>query len=103
APLRHSAHVPSVPTRRSSDLPRFRPANRCRWTVVRSCPLVCYPAGRRTATVQKSQNLIPTGDTRNMANPITKWLIVAFTAITLRSEEHTSELQSRENLVCRLL
>src|SRR5690606_39687030 len=25
------------------------------------------------------------------------------TAIRLRSEEHTSELQSRENLVCRLL
>src|SRR5690606_39396867 len=24
-------------------------------------------------------------------------------AITIRSEEHTSELQSRENLVCRLL
>src|SRR5690606_41426780 len=24
-------------------------------------------------------------------------------AVTLRSEEHTSELQSRENLVCRLL
>src|SRR5690606_41548414 len=27
----------------------------------------------------------------------------ASTAISLRSEEHTSELQSRENLVCRLL
>src|SRR5690606_27480732 len=28
---------------------------------------------------------------------------VAYEIITLRSEEHTSELQSRENLVCRLL
>src|SRR5690606_41016849 len=27
----------------------------------------------------------------------------ALLAATLRSEEHTSELQSRENLVCRLL
>src|SRR5690606_39324712 len=28
---------------------------------------------------------------------------VSFTADNARSEEHTSELQSRENLVCRLL
>src|SRR5690606_34413354 len=32
------------------------------------------------------------------------WLLKAITLIDLtRSEEHTSELQSRENLVCRLL
>src|SRR5690606_23236133 len=30
-------------------------------------------------------------------------LIAAFVGALLRSEEHTSELQSRENLVCRLL
>src|SRR5690606_29309204 len=30
-------------------------------------------------------------------------LVVVLTSFTLRSEEHTSELQSRENLVCRLL
>src|SRR5436309_15917875 len=30
-------------------------------------------------------------------------LVTHFIAVTLRSEEHTSELQSRENLVCRLL
>src|SRR5690606_41080716 len=28
--------------------------------------------------------------------------VVALMAMTVRSEEHTSELQSRENLVCRL-
>src|SRR5690606_39500500 len=28
---------------------------------------------------------------------------LSFSVILLRSEEHTSELQSRENLVCRLL
>src|SRR5690606_41180162 len=35
----------------------------------------------------------------------TKAAIACFSAmsLTLRSEEHTSELQSRENLVCRLL
>src|SRR5690606_40482996 len=31
------------------------------------------------------------------------WSGVAVDGATLRSEEHTSELQSRENLVCRLL
>src|SRR5690606_40206247 len=32
-----------------------------------------------------------------------KFLKTFFIAFFLRSEEHTSELQSRENLVCRLL
>src|SRR6266511_2660371 len=31
------------------------------------------------------------------------WLAHHATRLALRSEEHTSELQSRENLVCRLL
>src|SRR5690606_39563175 len=33
----------------------------------------------------------------------TKTLILAVSCCLLRSEEHTSELQSREKLVCRLL
>src|SRR5690606_41645613 len=32
-----------------------------------------------------------------------KAITVAVAVISIRSEEHTSELQSRENLVCRLL
>src|SRR5690606_41507690 len=33
-----------------------------------------------------------------------KWMaVLSYGQIPLRSEEHTSELQSRENLVCRLL
>src|SRR3712207_7145992 len=32
-----------------------------------------------------------------------QWLQERFTPITFRSEEHTSELQSRQYLVCRLL
>src|SRR3989442_11769315 len=30
-------------------------------------------------------------------------LVASFTAVSMRSEEHTSELQSRPHLVCRLL
>src|SRR5436309_5658347 len=40
-------------------------------------------------------------ETRNFTNYI-QFLYTAL-SIRLRSEEHTSELQSRENLVCRLL
>src|SRR5437868_11943782 len=32
-----------------------------------------------------------------------RWVVVATNTYTLRSEEHTSELQSRFDLVCRLL
>src|SRR5580692_12588565 len=34
---------------------------------------------------------------------IDQWLSCALHALELRSEEHTSELQSQSNLVCRLL
>src|SRR5690606_40203471 len=37
------------------------------------------------------------GDTGSISLPFDSWIV------QFRSEEHTSELQSRENLVCRLL
>src|SRR5690606_40767490 len=39
----------------------------------------------------------------NNASPISFPISSGFFLNALRSEEHTSELQSRENLVCRLL
>src|SRR5690606_41821840 len=45
-----------------------------------------------------TRDLFATGDNR-LVNHKTYYYI----AIAYRSEEHTSELQSRENLVCRLL
>src|SRR3712207_8684911 len=35
--------------------------------------------------------------------PTTSWSFSSFPAYNFRSEEHTSELQSRQYLVCRLL
>src|SRR5699024_11280705 len=35
--------------------------------------------------------------------PFLTWIISAFCKVSWRSEEHTSELQSRFDLVCRLL
>src|SRR5690606_959630 len=42
------------------------------------------------------------GEIRSRVNGLARG-VVPLEATTLRSEEHTSELQSRENLVCRLL
>src|SRR5690606_41411621 len=69
-------HLHSFPTRRSSDLPYVgrRFRGRVVRTLLRGEPI--FQQGEATTT--------PRG-------------------FTLRSEEHTSELQSRENLVCRLL
>src|SRR5690606_39385728 len=54
-------------------------------------------------------NDIPTGGGREDAllltgyTGIVKFAFYAHSQVLTRSEEHTSELQSRENLVCRLL
>src|SRR5690606_41308595 len=84
----HDLH--SFPTRRSSDLDE-------KLHVQRPCPAGSLSACRwaRMSSTRASSSLLPL-DTRiglghsPRRNPT-------------RSEEHTSELQSRENLVCRLL
>src|SRR5690606_41844990 len=94
---------PSFPTRRSSDLAatadresRFVPdspataADRSsRWSS-RKPVSVCPEAKAEWVRIE----------TRNERFVTTPWIVAASSA---RSEEHTSELQSRENLVCRLL
>src|SRR5690606_40646496 len=80
----------SFPTRRSSDLfpaptslhhpPRHLPAQRILHQLIRAAPL----------DQPQLVHLAP----RQRYEP---------RRLRLRSEEHTSELQSRENLVCRLL
>src|SRR5690606_39862090 len=86
-------HLRTIPTRRSSDLscPRpshppakaRRPGRRCR---PKGPPRPAWPArrGRRRTTPRAAR-------------------LCALSRSSPRSEEHTSELQSRENLVCRLL
>src|SRR5207249_11863494 len=73
----HLRVLHSFPTRRSSDLGRFR-------------PLVELSLEDWDATMG--------------VNVRSLYLVTrAFTPIVARSEEHTSELQSRFDLVCRLL
>src|SRR5690606_41662748 len=84
----HPRPLHSFPTRRSSDLTR-RPRRTRRRTRSPSPPAV---AGRWHSSPH------PPGGTRRAARTAPRR-----TPRGWRSEEHTSELQSRENLVCRLL
>src|SRR5690606_40280886 len=90
----------SFPTRRSSDLTRMVP---------RSTP---YPVSAPCSRIGEPVVSVARLALRNP--PPSTWIPAGFAITTsarspatstypLRSEEHTSELQSRENLVCRLL
>src|SRR5690606_41545353 len=80
---RYSAlrYLHSFPTRRSSDL------------------------GRRLLSMPELHDQIPTREKVLIigAGPAGLAAAASLKALEVRSEEHTSELQSRENLVCRLL
>src|SRR5690606_42037504 len=56
----------------------------------------CHSARRAAGTARRDELGAGRGGSRAMRG-------IALTAALVRSEEHTSELQSRENLVCRLL
>src|SRR5690606_41185189 len=84
--------LPSFPTRRSSDLMSY--------SLFRPCP---HPAGRGGRTLSRFRFRAGSGPGRRSAAHARSPLGVRSTGFRVRSEEHTSELQSRENLVCRLL
>src|SRR5947208_13162324 len=79
----------SFPTRRSSDLPAHALGRRC---VRRHLP------SRRMRLVDQRPEFLQTESGR-LGSPRTSTAV----RIDLRSEEHTSELQSPDHLVCRLL
>src|SRR5436309_8599544 len=55
----------------------------------------------RSSSDSISTTMSPRGD--EAAKFTTPTMAACLLKLTVRSEEHTSELQSRENLVCRLL
>src|SRR5690606_39602448 len=71
--------LPSFPTRRSSDLMRQLGVTGLLWMQVMMATMATWPE----FNLDLSESF--------------------FVTLRWRSEEHTSELQSRENLVCRLL
>src|SRR5690606_41182852 len=92
----------AFPTRRSSDL-------QCATTttmtiVVNNTP--DSPTATSPQTITPGQTLadiIVTGDNLTWYSDENLTTIVDETLVLTRSEEHTSELQSRENIECRLL
>src|SRR5699024_11509028 len=91
--LRPSAHpaLHSFPTRRSSDLHlKNRKSAYSRWAVLAKSARTCTASN----TKMKSSSSTLASSSRTMSSSV---------SITSRSEEHTSELQSRFDLVCRLL
>src|SRR5206468_11110026 len=86
---RHHRHLHSFPTRRSSDLPTLRVrAERVLFFLL----LVWVGVSLRHAWNLDNADVIE-------VEPI----VIVPLADIWRSEEHTSELQSRSDLVCRLL
>src|SRR5207237_8646039 len=77
-------HLPSFPTRRSSDLP----------------VQLCIPRPMRMSSSNPLVVMRPIFRPRRVRSVLTKGFE---DDILMRSEEHTSELQSHLNLVCRLL
>src|SRR5690606_40656451 len=91
APCGRPRALHSVPTRRSSDLEkpwrgRARPASPRRRARRRARPRAAPPTTRNPGAALRAAACARRGG-----------------GLAPRSEEHTSELQSRENLVCRLL
>src|SRR5690606_41637935 len=90
--------LPSFPTRRSSDLLHRRAEARLR---------AGGPPRLRRAAPKRLTKKAPGASSRclfaSRRRAVRLRLPAAGAWVAARSEEHTSELQSRENLVCRLL
>src|SRR5207302_3812428 len=99
----HHRHLPSFPTRRSSDLvlqarPETVHSNR------KNQALRIYRLIGKGETLAQGLAVgegIAVGRARVIASPSDFGRFQKGEILVTRSEEHTSELQSRENLVCR--
>src|SRR5690606_41879628 len=89
----HDLH--SFPTRRSSDLALVDEGG--------TKPLVQFTFVKTSTDRQKYAGRIEWSEEFEMDNEMLFSEIITMFEDQVRSEEHTSELQSRENLVCRLL
>src|SRR5690606_39922121 len=91
-------HLPSSPTRRSSDLTIYPHEPKRDWAGALAT-LAALCARHKVDLVS-----VGNGTGSRETDKLVAELIAKMPQLKLtRSEEHTSELQSRENLVCRLL
>src|SRR5690606_41727635 len=91
--------LPSFPTRRSSDLDISVPL--FSWTEPDYARLKRSPCSFTLASTSDEVNTRSSGSSQPSTSSHSRG--VETVGRVRRSEEHTSELQSRENLVCRLL
>src|SRR5690606_40287667 len=96
-PHGHARHLHPFPTRRSSDLQPYRHSKITITTIYQQridyhLPTTNYQLSTITYQLPTTNYQLSTINYQS-----------ATTHHPTRSEEHTSELQSRENLVCRLL
>src|SRR5207302_11433589 len=89
----------SFPTRRSSDLFRLRAELRLRLHV----DLIRTAESVEVVHVQRAEVDLKGVEDVGEIDAVRFRALAIDNSVNLRSEEHTSELQSRENLVCRLL
>src|SRR5690606_41594974 len=93
----------SFPTRRSSDLRFASAVCELPGLAAISASTVSEPVGRpcgADTTIDRADSAFLSRRTRGPTDP-SRMPQSSFLPTALRSEEHTSELQSRENLVCR--
>src|SRR5690606_41829972 len=95
------AASPPFPTRRSSDLARVLDRRQPEIPPHGRIPGFGDVARRQCPVDQVAFELEPQNDVERIGCLV--GVYADQTALDPRSEEHTSELQSRENLVCRLL
>src|SRR5690606_39896598 len=92
--------------RRSSDLGLVFPHH---FVYLSATVIAPYESGLMRASKPEPTTMPTTSRMRSRVwpfSPTSKWISTSISAWPFsarRSEEHTSELQSRENLVCRLL
>src|SRR5690606_41438020 len=95
--------VPSVPPRRSADLAEARRALMdqvagVRQQVEAAVRPVLYQLSQQESVARQQAEAVLAQAQQGFQGRVTE---LQKTAAAVRSEEHTSELQSRENLVCR--
>src|SRR5699024_12275197 len=93
----------SFPTRRSSDLCDYFTDN---WEIRNGACQAISSEGNETALISDEGMVFMSMDKGcpdNLDFPGTRFITTRINDQTWRSEEHTSELQSRFDLVCRLL
>src|SRR5690606_40374408 len=92
----------SFPTGRSTDLKLLPPISGTQSGIlILGIRLIARPTALTIVSAAPMTPLI--NEIMPFAAPLTMPFIPSQAQLKQRSEEHTSELQSRENLVCRLL